>query len=395
MTQHSLPQTVREAIDRQLWQFIPQLAEQAIAQVPPAQRALTASRIANMLSHAGRVDEAFYYFQQGLQLCQDDYQHMQIQGWIATMLGEAKRYDEAQHYAHLSLVARDKLNQIHQPRKKMVAFSLYGSKPAYCETLILNAKAMRTIYPDWTMRVYHDDTIPVHLPPRLKLLDVECLNIQTLNAQHMPGTFWRFLALADWDYDVVIMRDADSVISEREKILVDEWLATDKPFHVIRDWYGHTDLVLAGLWGARGGFLGDIRARIDHYLQNEKSIHPTHADQFFLAQHVWARIKPYCVHHSSLIPFEGATWSEKLEPIHHNHVNQIFQLGSWRLSTYTPQTDKPYLLYLADIYPDGKENIFCEYRFEAGEIFELPREYREAIESGKMKMYLTPQKKNS
>ncbi len=393
MTATKQPQTVREAIDQQQWQAVPALVEQAIQNTLPERRALMVSRIANMLSHAGRTDDTLHYFKKALDISTDAYHTMQIQGWIATMLGEhPEHHATAKHYATLSLAARDQLVQRDAVHKKMVAFSLYGSKPAYCETLILNAKAMKTIYPDWTMRVYHDHTIPNHMVPRLKLLNVECVDVATINASHMPGTFWRFLALEDWNYDVVIMRDADSVISEREKILVDEWLASDKPFHVVRDWYGHTDLILAGLWGARGGFLGDIRARIDHYLTHEKDIHPTHADQFFLAKHVWTRIKPYCMHHSSLIPFEGATWSEQLEPIHRNHHQQIFQLGSWRLSNYQPQTDKPYKMYLADVYPDGKENIFCEYLFENGEAFELPREYREAIDAGRMKLFLIPQK---
>lgn len=383
---------IREAIDQAQWDLIPERAQNIINSQAPVHRALTASKIANMLAQANRIQDAIVQFQHALALSTDAWQTMQIQGWLATQLGEANRYDEAAEYAKHSLAARDKLLEKHTVSKKMVAFSLYGSKPAYCETLILNAKAMKEIYPDWTMRVYHDDSIPKHIVPRLQLFNVECVNVADINASHIPGTFWRFLALADWDYDVVIMRDADSLISEREKILVDEWLATDKPFHVIRDWYGHTDLMLAGLWGARGGFLGDIRARIDHYLANEAKIHPTHADQFFLAQHVWQRIKPYCIHHSSVIDFDGATWSEQLPRIHRNQHNQVFQLGSWRLTNYHPHTDKPFNLYLADVYPDGSENIFCEYNFQAGEQFELPREYREKIEAGSMKMYLVAQK---
>lgn len=377
---------IKKAADAKQWLQVPDLTEQLLAQSAPIEHALHLSRVAKLYADANLLDDALRLFQRALAASQRDADTMQIHGWIADFASnQASYYDVAAHHAKLSLAMRDQLSESHRALKKMVAFSLYGKLPAYCETLILNAQAMPRIYPDWHMRVYHDHTVPNHVLHRLRAHGVECVDVASINASHIPGTFWRFLALEDWAYDVVLMRDADSIVNEREKKLVDAWLASDKPFHVMRDWYSHSDVILAGLWGARGGFLGDIRARIEHYLRHE-NVHPTHGDQFFLAQHIWQRIKPYCLHHSSVIEFEGAQWVEDLSRIHINEQNQVFQLGSWQLSHIAPQTTQPYFVYLVHVTLNGTEQIFCEYAFQAGETFELPKQYWEDIKTGRKKI---------
>ena len=57
---------------------------------------------------------------------------------------------------------------------------------------------------------------------------------------------WRFKVANDPSVGRFLVRDVDSVIGEREKAAVDAWLASDKWFHVMRDWWTHTDLILAG-----------------------------------------------------------------------------------------------------------------------------------------------------
>jgi hypothetical protein len=51
------------------------------------------------------------------------------------------------------------------------------------------------------------------------------------------------------------VRDADSVLNLRERLAVDDWLASGRWFHIMRDWWSHTDLVLAGMWGGVAGVL--------------------------------------------------------------------------------------------------------------------------------------------
>ena len=42
---------------------------------------------------------------------------------------------------------------------KIISYSLYGNNFRYTEPLILNAKNLSNFYPEWIIRVYHDDTV--------------------------------------------------------------------------------------------------------------------------------------------------------------------------------------------------------------------------------------------
>jgi tetratricopeptide (TPR) repeat protein len=44
---------------------------------------------------------------------------------------------------------------------RLIAFSLFGAHPRYCETAILNAEAALELLPGWTCRVYADATVPL------------------------------------------------------------------------------------------------------------------------------------------------------------------------------------------------------------------------------------------
>ena len=46
--------------------------------------------------------------------------------------------------------------------------------------------------------------------------------------------YWRLFAMVDPEVDVAISRDADSRLVKCEILMVNEWLASGKKFHVIR-----------------------------------------------------------------------------------------------------------------------------------------------------------------
>jgi hypothetical protein len=91
----------------------------------------------------------------------------------------------------------------------------------------------------------------------------------------------------------------------RERVAVDEWLASDKPFHVMRDHYGHPDLMLAGMWGGVTGLLpplSEMVGKFSYNLATESRV----ADQKFLRELVWPIIKPGCLIHDSHFKVFGA-----------------------------------------------------------------------------------------
>jgi hypothetical protein len=68
----------------------------------------------------------------------------------------------------------------------------------------------------------------------------------------------------------MISRDTDSRLSLREKAAVDEWLSSDKGFHIMRDHPWHKYPVLGGMWGIKGGVLPRMKQLIDQFAQEDR-----------------------------------------------------------------------------------------------------------------------------
>lgn len=187
--------------------------------------------------------------------------------------------------------------------RRIIAYSLWGDDSRYLQGILDNARLIPHLYPGWTCRVYHDATVPSWLLKELQILDVETVAMPS-PGRLWEGLFWRFRVAADPDVERFLVRDADSVVNTRERAAVDAWIASGRQFHVMRDWYTHTDLILAGLWGGMGGVLPGIVEAMGDFLADR--IPARTVDQEFLARHVWPAARPSVLIHDSLHPCLGA-----------------------------------------------------------------------------------------
>jgi hypothetical protein len=138
---------------------------------------------------------------------------------------------------------------------KYISFSLWGNLPIYNVGSIRNAELWKTIYPDWQMVVYYDNTVPIETIDKLNDIGVSTIDITEKN---LYGMFWRFFAVDLPDSEYCVFRDTDSRITIREKMAVDEWINSGKSIHVMRDHpyhmipYGNDGLgILGGMWGIK------------------------------------------------------------------------------------------------------------------------------------------------
>lgn len=136
-----------------------------------------------------------------------------------------------------------------RPGKQIISFSLFGNRAEYIEPAVMNTELAAAVYPGWVCRFYVDGSVPEPALQRLRGNGAEIVRVPP-ELENWPGTMWRFLALDDAEAARVIFRDADSVISPREARAVAEWVQSGRCFHTLRDGGTHTELVLAGLWGA-------------------------------------------------------------------------------------------------------------------------------------------------
>ena len=169
--------------------------------------------------------------------------------------------------------------------KKVISFSLYGRHPHYILGAIANARHARMAYPGWICRFYVSDNVPASIITRLQGYGAEVINM----GRHLghEGMFWRFLAMVDPEVDIALSRDADSRFVKSELLMVNEWLASSKKFHVMRWPFKYP--ILGGLWGVRGGIL-ELKDALESCIQSvDLGIY--NGDQQFLFDNLYPLMK--------------------------------------------------------------------------------------------------------
>ena len=131
--------------------------------------------------------------------------------------------------------------------QKVLSYSLYGNNPLYFDNLRNLTKLIKKMYPTWTIRIYHDDTIKKSIKCNIECQEddiVDFCNINKLkktafsekswSASYMHKMAWRWLPIGDSFVNTFSSRDSDSIIIQRELDSVKVWLESNKSGHIMR-----------------------------------------------------------------------------------------------------------------------------------------------------------------
>jgi hypothetical protein len=183
-----------------------------------------------------------------------------------------------------------------RPERNVIAFSLWGNADRYLNGALTNAQLAAHVYPGWRCRFYVETQTSDRIVSALLTHGADVILMPRQRLQY-EGLFWRFLAAFDPGVDRYLVRDVDSIINLRERLAVDEWLNSDRHFHILRDYHTHTDPILAGLWGGVGGAVPDVSTGFaDYFGTNNKT---ANCDQKFLREIVWPIARQSSMIHDS------------------------------------------------------------------------------------------------
>lgn len=184
--------------------------------------------------------------------------------------------------------------------KQLIAYSLYGSEERYTIGAIKNAILATRHFKGFTLRFYTGASVPESIKQTLRLLPHVQLVEQEGPEDHR-AKLWRFQALTDQEFDVVLSRDADARLTHRERIAHEEFLASGLDFHIMKDHpTGHDYKISAGMFAARTSAIPAdlaIAEGQNYYTQ----------DQDWLAAKLWPQIKDSALIHDETYetPTEG------------------------------------------------------------------------------------------
>jgi hypothetical protein len=111
---------------------------------------------------------------------------------------------------------------------------------------------------------------------------------------------------------------------------VDEWLLSDKDFHIMRDHPYHNTEILGGMWGCRNGILKGITQLVTNY--NKGNF--WQVDQNFLKEQIYPKIINNCFVHDSFLNFESFKKEFPFERVNKEFVGDVFDENDLRHKEY-------------------------------------------------------------
>lgn len=208
--------------------------------------------------------------------------------------------------------------------KKIISFSLWGNNPKYTIGAIKNAQLTKLIYPGWVSRFYVGACVEDNIKRDLLLQDAEVIEKEVVG--DWTGMFWRFEAASDPSVSIMISRDCDSRLSMREKHAVDDWIISDKEFHIMRDHPAHATQILGGMWGVKAPLLREMSNLINDYLKGNF----WQVDQNFLREIIYPKVAKLSMVHDPF--FQKINFPTKR--INNEFVGDVFDENDVRHPEY-------------------------------------------------------------
>jgi len=178
------------------------------------------------------------------------------------------------------------------------SFCLYGPpNPRYYTPLLENIKIAQEHFPDWAVWIYVAPDVDAGY---IQLLE-SFPNVVLRRTERLgsPNTLERFFTIDEPGIDLMVVRDADSLVHWRDRWAIHQFL--DRPqykAHAIRDHKEHNCRLLAGLWALRKTPGFSMREEYAAFRLNPVD-HGFPEDQNFLS----ARIYP-AVHTSLYVTYD-------------------------------------------------------------------------------------------
>jgi hypothetical protein len=176
--------------------------------------------------------------------------------------------------------------------QKIVSFSLWGTNPLYIGGAYERIKEVKYKFgADWKVHIsFGHDVTPADYMNLSDLVD----QYSHHKTEDAIGLFWRGLP----DADVLLIRDIDAVISDREVDAIKKWMETDYPFCVFHDHWGHIFPIPGGLLSVKGERVGAINWFYRSSLNTHKNV-LYGQDEVILAHELYPMINFECLDFTS------------------------------------------------------------------------------------------------
>ena len=188
---------------------------------------------------------------------------------------------------------------------KIFSFCLYGRNPKYTLGMIENVKIINGKFNGWYIYIYYNN-VPENIIEQLQLYNNVVL-IKSTYTNHKT-MLDRFKPIDNVDVDIMMVRDADSRIHDRDLWAINEFINSDKKLHIIRDHRCHQRPIMAGLFGMKRGFV-DFNIENAIKIFERQNADAYQVDQNFLEQFIYPiaiKTNDYLLHGNKIAENENS-----------------------------------------------------------------------------------------
>ncbi len=190
------------------------------------------------------------------------------------------------------------------------SFCLYGPRnPRYYLPLLENIQIVAQYFPEWKVYVYIGSDVD---PEYVKVLQsYSNVVLRPTGITGEPNMICRFTAIDEPDVDIMMVRDADSLIHWRDRWAIVRFVAKPEYVaHTVRDHIHHTARLMGGLWGLRKSAGIVIADEYIAFKNNPVDFGIAH-DQNFLSGRIYPKVvDKLFVHYSNGRLYEGESGEE-------------------------------------------------------------------------------------
>lgn len=186
------------------------------------------------------------------------------------------------------------------------SYCIYGANPKYVEGIIKNLEQIRDHYPTFhTWIVVGNDVPPEYIEKYKSFPNVKLTHFPLTGGRLMT---YRFFPIDDQSVECMIVRDADSRITERDRECIKRFLESEHTVYTIRDHFYHKCPIMGGQWGIkRTPLYNQFQFELEYHvvkdsLTKDCGVDAYDTDQYFTRHYIYPK------YGSSMIAFTSVTY---------------------------------------------------------------------------------------
>jgi GR25 family glycosyltransferase involved in LPS biosynthesis len=188
--------------------------------------------------------------------------------------------------------------------KKVISYCIYGNNIKYLNGLLKNITIINNKLPDFFIYIYCGCDINQEIIDKCRSFNN--INLIQTDIQDSELMSYRMLPITYNDISICFSRDVDSPITDRDIWTMNDFINSNKLFHIVRDHYWHKNKIMGGIYGIKKELKINIYDEFNKWKKDNnitKFYYGT--DERFLQEYLYPLIIPYALIHSNIVGYLG------------------------------------------------------------------------------------------